>query len=119
MVHHADDHWIPYYLFCTPCLLRYDMIAAVETYIADQVWMIHAMGVQDQLKPRWRHKTKDSRRVDTSSIDPAAHRYFGQLTVAELEALYEKYRLDFELFGYRMEDYLPFVSDYRKTNDTL
>lgn len=29
LLNYADDHWIPIYLFCTPCLLRYDIIAKV------------------------------------------------------------------------------------------
>lgn len=26
---YGDDHWMPYYLFCTPCLVKYDIIAKV------------------------------------------------------------------------------------------
>lgn len=27
---YGDDHWMPYYLYCTPCLVRYDIIAKVN-----------------------------------------------------------------------------------------
>lgn len=27
--YHSDDHWIPYYQYCTPCLLNYDFINKV------------------------------------------------------------------------------------------
>jgi len=27
---YGDDHWMPYYLFCTPCLVKYDIIAKVS-----------------------------------------------------------------------------------------
>lgn len=27
---YGDDHWMPYYLFCTPCLVKYDIIAKVD-----------------------------------------------------------------------------------------
>lgn len=26
---YGDDHWMPYYLFCTPCSLKYDIVAKV------------------------------------------------------------------------------------------
>lgn len=26
---YGDDHWMPYYLYCTPCLVKYDIIAKV------------------------------------------------------------------------------------------
>jgi len=27
---YGDDHWMPYYLFCTPCLVKYDIITKVR-----------------------------------------------------------------------------------------
>lgn len=117
LANYADDHWIPYYLFCTPCLLNYDIIAKVETYLEDQVYLIRALGLQDTVKPRWRHRTSPQPQgpegLPTSSpqdVSPTARAYFKQITERELRALYEKYKLDFEMFDYALEDYLPHVS---------
>lgn len=30
LANYGDDHWIPYYLYCTPCLVDYDVIAKVK-----------------------------------------------------------------------------------------
>ncbi|XP_034248656.1 carbohydrate sulfotransferase 11-like [Thrips palmi] len=115
LANYADDHWIPYYLFCTPCLLNYDIIAKVETYLEDQVYMIRALGLQDTVKPRWRHRTSPQgpEGLPSSSpqdVSPTARAYFAQITEHELRALHQKYKLDFEMFDYAMEDYLPYVS---------
>ncbi|CAG2058736.1 unnamed protein product, partial [Timema podura] len=42
IVLYSDDHWIPYYLYCTPCLLKYDIIAKVESLLRDQVYVIRS-----------------------------------------------------------------------------
>lgn len=26
---YGDDHWMPYYLFCTPCVVDYNIVAKV------------------------------------------------------------------------------------------
>jgi len=32
---YGDDHWMPYYLFCTPCLVKYDIIAKVSKTLSE------------------------------------------------------------------------------------
>lgn len=54
----SDDHWIPYYLYCTPCLLHYEFIAKTETLGPDQTYVIRALGLNEKIKARWRHKTQ-------------------------------------------------------------
>lgn len=105
VVLYADDHWIPYYLFCTPCLLNYDIIVKVETMLRDQVYVIQAAGLQDVIRPRWRHKTYHEEGKET------AKRYFSQLTKQEVERLHKKYQLDFELFDYKVDDYLQYATE--------
>lgn len=104
LTHYADDHWIPYYLFCTPCLLNYDIIAQLETLNRDQMYVIKSAGLEGLIKPRWTHKTANYQAGEI------AKRYFSQLSREELKKLYEKYKLDFELFGYEMDDYLQLAT---------
>ncbi|RZF40956.1 hypothetical protein LSTR_LSTR013211 [Laodelphax striatellus] len=106
LLSYADDHWIPYYLFCTPCLLKYDLIAKVETFFRDQIYIIRALDVQNIIKPTWKHQTKDSH-----SSNKISKIYFSQLTRLEIEQLYEKYKLDFELFDYTPDAYYSYVLD--------
>lgn len=113
LANYADDHWIPYYLFCTPCLLNYDIVAKVETYLEDQVYTIRALGLQDAIRPRWRHRTDHDGTGSTGSsynVSATARKYFAQITERELRDLHEKYKLDFEMFQYSLDDYLPYVS---------
>jgi len=76
----------------------------VETMLRDQVYVIRAAGLQGLIRPRWRHKTYSKEKEETSK------RYFSQLTKEEVTRLYEKYQLDFELFDYKVDDYLKYAS---------
>ncbi|PSN45929.1 hypothetical protein C0J52_20206 [Blattella germanica] len=105
IVDHSDDHWIPYYLYCTPCLLNYDIIGKVETMLRDQVYVIKVLGLQGVIRPRWRHKTYHHKGNDISRM------YFSQLSKDEVQKLYELYKLDFELFDYSHEKYLDYAAE--------
>jgi hypothetical protein len=72
--------------------------------LRDQVYVIRAAGLQGLIRPTWRHKTYSKEREETSK------RYFSQLTKQEVKRLYEKYQLDFELFDYKVDDYLKYAS---------
>ncbi|XP_014613634.1 PREDICTED: carbohydrate sulfotransferase 11-like [Polistes canadensis] len=97
---YADDHWIPYYLYCTPCLIKYDIIAKVETLSRDQIYALNKLGLNKMIKPIWRHGSGYS---NASSI------YFRQLSRKMVEQLYEKFRLDFELFDYSPDNYYRYA----------
>ena len=32
---YEDDHWMSYYLFCTPCLVKYDIIAKISKFASE------------------------------------------------------------------------------------
>ncbi|XP_046417380.1 carbohydrate sulfotransferase 11-like isoform X1 [Neodiprion fabricii] len=99
---YGDDHWMPYYLFCTPCLIRFNIIAKVETLWRDQIFAIHELGMENQLTPKWRHSNAGS--------SSAAEIYFTQLTPNLVRQLYEKFKLDFELFDYSPMDYYEYAT---------
>lgn len=100
---YSDDHWMPYYLHCTPCLVEYDIIAKFETLDRDQSYVVQRAGLQGRIKPFWKHLTKGKKTADTVS------KYFATITKVELIKLYSKYRLDFELFDYSIDEYLDYV----------
>lgn len=95
---HADDHWIPYYLFCTPCLLKYDIIGKVETMMQDQVYTIWSAGLEQKIQPRWMHRSSNSNKMTEI--------YFSQLSQQQIDQLYQLYKLDFELFNYSADSYV-------------
>ncbi|XP_014230650.1 carbohydrate sulfotransferase 11-like [Trichogramma pretiosum] len=116
LANYGDDHWMPYYLFCTPCLVDYDFIAKVETLARDQAYVIHRLGLDEAIKPRWQHAVGSSSNASSSSspsinrVSDLAKIYFGQLTQRQLRKLHDKFRLDLELFGYSAEEYYDYAT---------
>ena len=105
---YADDHWIPFYLFCTPCLVDYDLIVHFETLDEDFLLLLRQLNVEEG--PSWKHMTLGG------ASSEVAHSYFSQLTKAKVEELFEKYRLDFKLFGYDAAPYLAMARDNIQMN---
>lgn len=103
LIYYADDHWMPYYLHCTPCLVDYEVIAKFETLDRDQNYIIHKSHLEKKIKPSWKHLTKGKKTSDM------VQKYFATITKTELMKLYEKYKLDFELFDYSVDEYLDYV----------
>lgn len=73
----------------------------METLWRDQVYAINKLGLQGAIKPRWRHSNRHS---NASGI------YFSQLNRPTVRRLYEKLRLDFELFDYSPETYYQYAT---------
>ncbi|CAL4070926.1 unnamed protein product [Meganyctiphanes norvegica] len=94
-----DEHWKPTYSLCSPCIVKYDVIAKMETFSEDTQFVINQLGLEDQLTVEWVHRTA---KETTTEV---AKKYYSQLTKAQVDQLFNKYRLDFELFGYYPEEY--------------
>ncbi|KAK8386108.1 hypothetical protein O3P69_010674 [Scylla paramamosain] len=94
-----DEHWKPIYTLCSPCVVKYDVIAKMETFSEDTQYIINQVGLENVLHVEWIHRTAKTKTSDV------ALKYYSQLTVNQVEQLYEKYRLDFDLFGYDYDDY--------------
>lgn len=94
-----DEHWKPIYSLCSPCIIKYDVIAKMETFSEDTQFVINQLGLEERLTVEWVHKTS---KETTSEV---GKKYFSQITKAQVDQLYNKYRLDFELFGYYPDEY--------------
>lgn len=108
LIQYADDHWLPAYYSCTPCIVDYDFIAKTESYSQDQMFIIKKAGLDKILKPRWSHSTAGK---EFQSRLHLRERYFSQLTKSQIQKLYDKYKLDFLLFDYSHEEYLKYAKD--------
>lgn len=95
-----DEHWMPIWMLCSPCIIRYDVIGKMETFSEDTQYTISQAGLGDSLSVEWKHRTGTGGSSDTIV------EYFSQLTQSEVAALFTKYQLDFELYGYDPEPYL-------------
>ncbi|CAG5100034.1 Similar to CHST8: Carbohydrate sulfotransferase 8 (Homo sapiens) [Cotesia congregata] len=107
---YSDDHWIPYYLYCTPCSLNYTYILKVETLDLDQSLIIEKLNLKNKIHPIHRHKGSQDK-LNPSKI------YFRQLTQQQISELYNKYKLDFEMFDYSAEIYYSYASDFFQYTD--
>jgi len=94
-----DEHWMPIWMLCSPCIVKYDVIAKMETFSEDTQFTLAQAGLEDKLTVEWKHRTGTGGSSDTIA------NYFSQLTQSEVGALFRKYQLDFELYGYDPEPY--------------
>ncbi|XP_011505455.1 PREDICTED: carbohydrate sulfotransferase 11 [Ceratosolen solmsi marchali] len=95
-----DMHWTPIVNFCTPCQVRFDVIAKFETLHDDQNYLIKQAHVGHIIKPEWKNP---SRGVQTKDV---IKQYFSQLSKTQIKDLYEMFRYDFILFDYSLIEYI-------------
>ncbi|XP_076065933.1 carbohydrate sulfotransferase 14-like [Oratosquilla oratoria] len=100
-IRYFDDEWQPLTRRCTPCHIPFNVILQYETLWNDAHY---AWGQTPSVKPI---NTTD---YVTYSLTPDSKvKYVSQLTSKELMSLYHRYQLDFDLFGYTLDDYLPYT----------
>ncbi|XP_013141460.1 PREDICTED: carbohydrate sulfotransferase 11 [Papilio polytes] len=109
-----DEHWAPYYQFCSPCAVNFTVIAKVETLSRDSAYVIQQLGLGQVLEKRVRDRRTRLRTVMNKSRDgkntsALLRHYFGQLDESMLNELLRIYGLDFEMFGYETNVYKRYV----------
>lgn len=103
-------HWAPYWKECSQLcnpVTRPDFVLKMETLTRDLSGLLKAVGLEAgkiDLFPHT-HAQKGGHSSD------AAREYFGRLTKAEVMQLYDLYRLDHELFGYEIDEYLDMAAN--------
>ncbi|XP_025835799.1 carbohydrate sulfotransferase 11-like, partial [Agrilus planipennis] len=94
----ANEHWMPVNDLCQPCLINYTFIGKYEWFEEDTRTVLDMVGAPyidfPVSKPNY---TRDKLRF-----------YFQQLSLSEIEDLYNLYKLDFKLFGYDLNPILGF-----------
>ena len=99
------QHWIPYWKWCQPCKegLQYDYVLDLSHIVEDKEFLFKQIpALNDSVPLQLSNPTK---RASASTMEAKA-KYFGQLTKREIVDLYEKYRLDHQLFGYTPDEYI-------------
>ncbi|XP_046436283.1 carbohydrate sulfotransferase 11 isoform X1 [Neodiprion fabricii] len=94
-----DMHWTPIANFCTPCQVRFDVIAKFETLHDDQNYLIKHAHLDHVIKPEWKNPTRGTQTKN------AVKSYFTQLTKSQIRDLYQMFRYDFILFDYSPDGY--------------
>ncbi|XP_034107776.1 carbohydrate sulfotransferase 11 isoform X1 [Drosophila nasuta] len=101
---YIDMHFVSATSFCTPCLIRFDMILKFESLAEDQLYLIEKTGLKRVIAPVWRNMGKGGRKTQELQ-----QQFYSQLTRKEMMALYEYYQFDFDLFGYDIKEYLKYA----------
>lgn len=113
-----DEHWAPIWTRCDPCFVHYDFIGKLESSNSDfEAFKIH---IDKQLLNETIWENQNSQFVSSEPSEPKnasnresrtteskyieTRRYLVQLKPESIIELYKRYYLDFELFGYSLEE---------------
>jgi len=105
-VENYDEHWKPQYLLCPPCHFNFDVIAKMDTFDRDTNFILRKRNLEDKIFLEKKHAT-----AVNSTISSQASRMFNQVPKLMVEKLYEKLKVDFEMFNYSPEDFINLAND--------
>ena len=57
-----DEHWMPIWMLCSPCIIRYDAVSKMETFSEDTQFILQQAGLEDKLSVEWMHRTGKSKK---------------------------------------------------------
>lgn len=109
-VEEYNEHWLPFYLLCTPCHLNYTLVAKTETIEEDSRYILEVL--------RQHGVGQSAAQADTlARIHQTGHRpsssfsrdFFSQLNKEAVKGLYDKYAIDMEMWEYLIEPYLSYA----------
>lgn len=95
-----DMHWTPITNFCTPCQVKFDVIAKFETLAEDQRYLIEKAGLGNVIKPEHKNSGKGKNTNELLMI------HYAQLTKSQVKGLHEVFKYDFELFDYSPDEFI-------------
>ena len=100
----VDIHWKLFIHNCHHCFVPYNIIGRMETFQEDVQYIILKHKLENILPIK---TTLQFRSLNSSKRDSKkeALEKFSQLNQTVIEKLYNLYQLDFELFGYDINDY--------------
>lgn len=99
--------WVPYWAQCSVCATDYTLIMKLETMDEDEEFLV----VLSNLRELKGKKGKNWKHLHGQSSHDAAPQYYRELTRAQMRTLYGRYKMDFDLFGYDIEDFLAIAKD--------
>jgi len=95
-----DMHWTPITNFCTPCQVKFDIIAKFETLEEDQRFLIDKAGLSTAIRPEHKNSGKGK------NTNELLLSYYAQLTKSQVKGLFQVFKYDFELFDYNPDEYI-------------
>lgn len=98
-IRYDDEHWAPFFKECTPCHIHYNFIGHFETLY----WDIHLLANKTNLVDKWDDQTDY---FQSSTYKKVSEEYFATIDRDKIKKLYNRYKIDFELFGYSPDEYI-------------
>merc|ERR1712181_149484 len=69
-----DEHWMPIWMLCSPCIVKYDVIAKMETFSEDTQFTLAQAGLEDSLTVEWKHRTgTGATQMRSQTISASSH----------------------------------------------
>ena len=112
----ANEHWRPYYINCDYCDIKYDFIGRLENFESEFMFVSKVANFNLSSIPSnaLHHHPSGSderyaipKKKSKEEKDAKVKNYFSLLNQMQLKELYEMYKVDFEMFGYKVEPYVP------------
>ncbi|KAL0131666.1 hypothetical protein PUN28_002895 [Cardiocondyla obscurior] len=100
---HDDVHWAQYHSHCAVCNVRYNFILKLDEYTFGEINYILSKLKLDKNKiylPKLQRT-----RTGITNFDRTC-KYFNDLTTDIILRLYERYKVDFEMYDYQLDKYL-------------
>ncbi|KPP58914.1 Carbohydrate sulfotransferase D4ST1-like [Scleropages formosus] len=91
---HMNEHWMPVYNLCQPCVVSYDFVGSYEHLQRDATYVLRHIGAPPQV--RFPERQAWYRPVSTETLQY----YLCGVPLGLLRELLPKYILDFSLFTY-------------------
>ncbi|XP_031617869.1 carbohydrate sulfotransferase 11 [Contarinia nasturtii] len=104
----TDMHWVPITEFCTPCQIKFDVIAKFETLDEDQRFLIERADLRRHISPQWKNSGKGKNTQELTT------KFFSQLSMNQLDRLCDIYKYDLQLFDYAPEPFYNIVRNASK-----
>ncbi|KAK4327694.1 hypothetical protein Pmani_001845 [Petrolisthes manimaculis] len=97
---HMEEAWQSIAMHCSPCHIPYNMIVHYETLWHDVQWAWKRAGLEEFNTTDYvvYHLTPETRKE-----------YFSEITLSQILGLYKKYRLDFQMYGYTLEEHIAYA----------
>ena len=106
----SNDHFRSLTAVCSPCFFKYDAITKIESFDIDNKFIIDQIQASNLLDPNEHlHASGDERK---KVLDEIPHKnttwglydhFYSQLSEKMKTDLYERYKDDFDIFGYSFD----------------
>lgn len=97
-----ESHWVPYSRYCAPCSVTYDVIGKLETAADDFRYVWSRAGLGSKTSIPWVNRVSSPSRDE---ID-LKRRYYSSLPRDLILRVFQRFRIDFEMFDYSINDTL-------------